>query len=319
MRRSPPHDFGAGLVGNQLTEQALNDAPFFTLWWSNPLGGANDDYDLFLLDNTLTNVVAFSANVQDGDDDPLEAINSVGIDHTGNRLVITKFSGADQFLQLNTHRGILQAGTDGQITGHAGAEGAFAVAAVNVSTASGGPFVGGAANPVEPFSSDGPRRIFFNPDGSPVVVTAAGPRGDSARGPSFITRNKPDISAADGVMTTTPGFTTFFGTSASVPHGAGLLALLKQLDTNLTSEELRQFFSTAALDIETPGFDRDSGHGIFDAQNAAELASRSSRTVSSRETPRRGATPCRRRSGDRARSLHDKIGSTRKISGSVYV
>lgn len=180
-------------------------------------GPADDDYDLFLLDAALANVVAASTNTQDGDDDPLEAISSIGTDHSGNRLVVVLFSGDDQFLQLNTHRGVLENGTDGQITGHAGAASAFAVAAANVAAAGGGPFVGGAANPVEPFSSDGPRRIFFDADGSPVPESLLGV-------PTFISRPKPDVTAADGVTTTTPGFTTFFGTSASVPHAAAIAA-----------------------------------------------------------------------------------------------
>ncbi len=258
------HDFGGSLVGNQLTEQSLNDAPFFTLWWSNPLAGAGDDYDLFLLDDALANVVAFSANTQDGNDDPFEIIDSQGLDHSGNRLVITKFSGNDQFLHLNTHRGLLQVGTNGQITGHAGAESAIAVAAVNVSTAGGGAFTGGPANPVEPFSSDGPRRIFFLPNGSPALQESGTAR---ERGPTFISRAKPNITAADGVSTTTPGFTTFFGTSASAPHAAGKTSLLFQRFPN---GMVRDLLKSSALDIEDPFFDFDSGDGLPMADIAIE-------------------------------------------------
>lgn len=264
------HDFGGDQTGNQITEQALNDAPFFTLWWSDPLGAAANDYDLFLLDDALANVVAFSTQVQDGDDDPFEIINSVGIDHGGNRLVVTKFAGEDRFLQVNTHRGLLELATNGQISGHAGAVGAFAVAATNVATSGGGPFVGGATNPAEPFSSDGPRRIFFNADGTsvPAPLDASSSPNPLFGGQNSSVRQKPDFTAADGVSTTTPGFETFFGTSASVPHAAGISALLTQIFRSISRDSAEDFFSSSALDIEADGFDFDSGIGILDGQEA---------------------------------------------------
>ncbi|MEM7482855.1 MAG: S8 family serine peptidase [Acidobacteriota bacterium] len=268
------HDFGGGSASNEITEDALNDAPFFTLWWSDPLDSAGNDYDLYLLDDTLTNVLGASTNTQNGDDDPFEILASVGEDDTGNRLVVVKFSGDDRFLQLNTHRGRLEFATAGQIGGHIAAEGAFAVAAVNVATAGGGPFTGGAANPSEPFNSDGPRRIFFNPDGSPVVP-AFGSGEPLLGGQTSIVRQKPDIAAADGVSTTTPGFETFFGSSASAPHAAAISALLNELFPTVTQDDLFPLFESTALDIEAPGFDRDSGFGIIPApdllDNAADI------------------------------------------------
>ncbi len=264
------HDFGGDQAGNQVTEQALNDAPFFTLWWSDPLGAADNDYDLFLLDEALANVVAFSTLIQDGDDDPFEIINSVGIDHGGNRLVVTKFAGEDRFLQVNTHRGLLELATNGQITGHAGAEGAFAVAATNVATAGGGPFVGGATNPAEPFSSDGPRRIFFNVDGTPVPapLDSSASSNPLLGGQNSVVRQKPDFTAADGVSTTTPGFETFFGTSASVPHAAAIAALASELFPSVSRDDLFDDFFSSALDIEVDGFDFDSGNGIIMTNDA---------------------------------------------------
>lgn len=252
------HDFGGGDNGNTIT----NDSPFlFTLQWADPLDGSNNDYDLFLLDPTLTMVLAASTNVQNGTQDPFEFIDSQASDDTNNRLVVVQFSGEDRFLHLNTHRGQLDIGTDGQIFGHPAATNAIAIAAVNVATAGGGPFTGGPANPVEPFSSDGPRRIFFNANGTPA---RSGTRGDVPE-----TRNKPDVAAADGVSTATPGFNPFFGTSASAPHAAGIAALMRELaSTSLPQQGLFvhdaiDIFNSTALDIEDPGFDRDSGNGII--------------------------------------------------------
>ena len=44
-----------------------------TLFWAEPLGAAANDYDLYLLDGD-GNLVGFSQDVQDGDDDPYEIL-----------------------------------------------------------------------------------------------------------------------------------------------------------------------------------------------------------------------------------------------------
>jgi len=124
------------------------------------------------------------------------------------------------FLHLNTNRGRLAIATAGQTSGHNSARSAFGVAAVDVATAGAGVFTGGAANPVETFSSDGPRRVFFEADGSAIT-----PGNFSSTGGEL--RQKPDIAAADGVSTATPGgfFDPFFGTSAAAPHAAAIAGL----------------------------------------------------------------------------------------------
>ncbi len=252
------HDFGGGTNNNELTF----DTPFFiTLQWSDASGASDNDYDLFLLDAALTTVVAASTNVQDGTQNPFEFIDSTASDDTANRIVVVQFDGDDRFIHLNTHRGQLATATDGQIFGHPAAEGAIAVAAVDVATAAGGEFTGGAANPVEAFSSDGPRRIFFEADGTPVPG-----RGVQ---PSEI-RDVPDVAAADGVSTATPGFNPFFGTSAAAPHGAGIAALIKEMLSSLNAVGMDQRTRRDALDIEDPGDDKVSGSGIPMADDAID-------------------------------------------------
>ncbi len=135
------------------------------------------------------------------------------------------------------------------------------MAAVDVFHALGGEFTGGATNPVEWFSSDGPRQIFFEADGTPITP------GDFLSTGGEL-RLKPDVAAADGVTTATPGFAPFYGTSSAAPHAAALAALMLQGDPILTPSRLRDLLSATALDIEEPGFDRDSGVGIFGARKA---------------------------------------------------
>jgi hypothetical protein len=217
------NNFGPGNDSNAIT---VDPPVFITLQWNDPLGGSNNDYDLFLFDSTMTTIEEFSDEIQDGTQDPFEFIVSDDFDDTGNLLVVARFSGIDRFLHLNSLGGQLLFATDGQIFDHAAATGALAVAAVDVATAGGGAFTGGPTNPVETYSSDGPRRIFFDADGTP----------------NSIVRLKPDIAAADGVATATPGFNPFFGTSASAPHAAGIAALLKQRAPSLSVWGARALF-----------------------------------------------------------------------------
>lgn len=248
------HNFNGTSVTNEVTEDALNPTPFFTLSWADPLGASSNDYDLFLLNAAADMVVAMSNATQNGGQDAFEIIDSIAPDDTGNHLVVVKVNGDDRFFHMNTHRGRLEFGTDGQLAGHAGAEGAVAVAATFVGNAGGAPFTGGPGNPVETFSSDGPRRIFFDADGDPVSLT---------RGVSSVVRQKPDVTAADGVSTASTNFPTFFGTSASAPHAAAISALYIEIFPSISALGIADILKSTALDIEAPGFDRDSGNGII--------------------------------------------------------
>jgi subtilisin family serine protease len=203
-------------------------------------------------------VVAASSNAQTGTQNPFEQIDVSTFTALGDRLVIVKFAGANRFLHLNTQGGRLALATDGQTSGHSAAVGAFSVAAVGVATAGGGPFMGGAANPVETFSSDGPRQSFFNADGTPIT-----PGNFSSTGGTV--RQKPDITAADCVATATPGFSSFCGTSVAAPHAAAIGGLVLAAHPTLTPAQVRQVLTSTALDIEATGVDRDAGFGIVDA------------------------------------------------------
>lgn len=250
------HNFGGSITQNVLTV-----AGRVLLKWSDPLGASTNDYDLYALSTDGTTVAASSTNVQSGTLDPVE---DVGNRTVGQRIVIVKKTGAaDRFLHLNTNRGALTISTAGVIYGHNGALNAVSVAATPSGPAtfdgrSTGPFPNphSAANTVETFSSDGPRRIFYNADG-----TAITPGNVSSTGGQLL--QKPDITAADGSTTTTPGFIPFFGTSAAAPHSAALMALLKSASPTSTNAQLYNAMVNSAIDIEAAGIDRDSGSGIF--------------------------------------------------------
>src|SRR5262249_41467833 len=74
------HSF-SGQNSNLITR----DTGPISLKWSDPLGGSANDYDLFILNSSLTAVLAASTSTQDGVEDPYE---SVGAQPAGSRIVI---------------------------------------------------------------------------------------------------------------------------------------------------------------------------------------------------------------------------------------
>ncbi len=246
----------------------------YNLTWSDPYGASTNDYDLFLISSTGA-VKASSTTVQNGTQNPYEQISPPAL-ATGNRLVVFKTtSAAVRAFHLNTNRGTLTIATNGQTTGHACAVNAFCMAATPAATAfetgypTGpypGPFV--STDKVEPFSSDGPRRIFYNPDGS---VITPGNLLFKTNGGTLLA--KPDLTAADGVSTTFPsysGLNPFFGTSCAAPHAGAIAALLLSGKPTLTAAQIRSMLTSTALDIEGSGYDYNSGYGIIQAYQATQ-------------------------------------------------
>ncbi|MHB8790394.1 MAG: S8 family peptidase [Desulfobulbaceae bacterium] len=249
---SSVHDYGGGDWSNRI----LGGTECVTLFWSDPLGGSANDYDLFLVDPGLTTIVGESSAYQDGSQDPFEGFcANPGEDITNHHLLVAKWAGQNRFLHLSTISGRLERATAGQITGHQTAQNAFAVSAVSATNRT-TPFIG--TEKVRTYTSDGPRRVFFHPNGAAIT-----PGNFSSTGGTV--RFKPDITAADGVKTLTPGFNPFYGTSAAAPHAAAIGALMLSGKPRLTIAEVRQAFQGTALDIEAPGWDRDSGYGIIRA------------------------------------------------------
>ena len=244
-----------------------------TLFWADPLGKASDDYDLYVVDSTGA-VVAASNDTQDGDDDPFEILQ-LPLFGTGFRLAVVKYSGVAKYLQVTTFGGRFEDtddlrgyATPGATRGHSAVPAAYSVAAAPAADAFGREIKPGLPNPAGPFpgrytakqkaevfSSDGPRRVFFKTDGSPLT-----PGNTTATG--GVLRKKPDITSADGVSTSLADFTPFFGTSAAAPHAAAIAALVLSGNPGLSQADLRAALTGASTDIEAAGYDRDTGHGI---------------------------------------------------------
>ncbi|WP_158848977.1 S8 family serine peptidase [Saccharothrix deserti] len=265
------HDFNpspdAKQVFNPLSESSTG-VPV-TLFWSDPLASSFNDYDLYLA-NSQGNVVTFSQGTQDGTQDPYERLNTP-TSGSGLRLAVVKFRGEDKYLSLSalggrfkdSSDGLKKFATPGVTRGHSAAKGAISVAAAPARDALPSALEpGDPANPKGPFpnaydgtqkperfTSDGPRRIFFAPDGTP----------------SEEVRQKPDLTAADGVQTSVPGFNPFFGTSAAAPNAAGIAGLVLSGNPGLSPAEVREAMTATALDIVEAGVDNRTGAGVVRA------------------------------------------------------
>ena len=271
------HNFGSGASPQNYDPlTAVTTAPIF-LKWSDPNGASSNDYDFFLLNSTGTTLKTFSAAAQDGTvpQEPYEAfsctqtVNNVTsqLCAVGDRLVVVLFNGATRALHIDTNRAKLAIATTGATTGHNAAAAANTMAATFWNSAkTGTKAFTGFPNTNESFSSDGPRRIFYNPNGTPIGggVTFASGGGTLLQ--------KPDFAAADGVSTRTPGFTSFYGTSAAAPHAAGIAALIMQARPNYTPAQVKAAMRATALDSMGAGVDRDSGYGIAMAYAAVQYA-----------------------------------------------
>ncbi len=244
-----------------------------SLFWSDPENGSSNDYDLFQLNAAGTAVVSSSTSTQSGTQNAYEAatLSSTG----GNRVVVVrKVGAANRALYLSTGRGRLAINTNGYARGHSAAIDAIATAAVPASVANGagptGPFPNAytASQTTELFSSDGPARKFFQPNG-----TAVTPGNFLIGTGGGLTQQYPVVTASDGVTTSVPGFAPFFGTSAAAPHAAAVAALLKAYKPALTATQIRAALVATALDIEAVGTDSDTGAGIVRPVNALSFVS----------------------------------------------
>ncbi|MFI5098049.1 MAG: S8 family serine peptidase [Candidatus Acidiferrales bacterium] len=262
------HNFGGGIGYDTITSPGTQVVGLF---WADPLGASNNDYDLYLLNSTGTSILGASTNIQNGTQDPVELIGSANV-IDNNRLVVFQNTGAaNRYFHLGLFRGLLAVATSGETHGHSAASGAYTVAATPAAVPADpahthtGPYPGPftAANQIETFSSDGLRHIFFNGDS-----TAITPGNLSSTGGAVL--NKPDITAADGVSVTgVGGFgSPFYGTSAAAPSAAGVAALVKSAAPTATAAQIRTALTSTAVDIMGSGFDRDSGGGIVMAWEA---------------------------------------------------
>jgi len=233
------------------------------LFWSDPLGASRSTYDLYVVNNK-GQVVRSSTTSQSGSQDPYQSVDRI---RPGESIVIVKAGNSDaRFLHLDTGRAVLRIGTDGNVRGHnaSDAELAFSVAAIRVPAP---PSLYSAASryTVETFSSDGPRRMFYEADGTQIT-----PGNLLASGGRVV--HKPDLTAANGVTTSLPagGLNPFFGTSAAAPHAAAIAAVLLSCPSRPSAQQVKAALLTSALPIEASVPSATSGMGVVMGPSAAD-------------------------------------------------
>lgn len=293
---NPFQPSGVGVVAGEAHNFAEGD-PFqrifipsgaeviFIMQWADPSfsvsggKGAQTDLDLYLVNDSLTSLVAESAFGNVGND-PVEGFifTNEGPDGYFN-LLIEKFEGPNPellkvigygsfaFTEHNTR--------SGTSVGHKNTEGAIAVGAARYDRT---PAFGVAVPVIEGFSSAGGTPILFDKFGnkiSPVVL------------------QKPEIVAGDGANTSFfnpfadpgadyegDGFPNFFGTSASAPHATAAAALiLEATKKSLKPGQLREVLQETAEDMDDPltpefdeGFDFRTGYGLIQTDKAVQKA-----------------------------------------------
>jgi subtilisin family serine protease len=124
---------------------------------------------------------------------------------------------------------------------------------------------------------NGPGRSIWGANSHPRVMTVGAVNrlgqfiGYSSQGPGALDPNKPDFC---GISHFTGYFNSDSGTSAATPIIAGVCALLKQANSSLTQDQIKDCLKATAQDIGPPGFDQHSGAGIVRAKAAYDRCGR---------------------------------------------
>lgn len=226
----PWHDFAPGDESNAVFLNAGEELVAYLNW--DDWFASDQDYDLYIF-NDNNEVVAASTNWQGGIQNPTEGVGYVAPVAGNYHVAIYRFSATrDVNLELffRTPREMQYIVPAGSLTIPADTDGSVAVGATYW-----------ADDVIEIFSSQGPTT-----DG----------------------RIKPDLTAPDGVVTRSYGDlgSSFFGTSASAPHVAGAIALMKQRFGVFELEDIRNILFGRAIDRGIAGQDNIYGHGRVDVR-----------------------------------------------------
>ncbi|HEY3293934.1 MAG TPA: S8 family serine peptidase [bacterium] len=108
--------------------------------------------------------------------------------------------------------------------------------------------------------------------GASVDVAPSSGKGPS---PCDLSLIKPDLAAPGTAVRTTAksnGYTRVSGTTVAAAYAAGTVALMRQANPNLSTDEIKRLLRTSATDMGAPGEDNASGAGLLNAGRAVNLA-----------------------------------------------
>ena len=240
------------------------------------------DLDIFLIDSETGKILAKSETTNGDTGLPFETLtyqsfsretiiaNIVIENREGSpspERIYYRYDSNEIFSAIGELESVLEP-TNGTIFGYRAAKGAITLGAMDYRLS---PEFGGTPL-VENFSSYGGIPVILDLEGNikPLEI-----------------RNKPDLVAPDNVNTSFfgafdsdgDGFLNFFGTSAAAPNAAALAALMLEVNSELSNEDIRKILIDSALDMDDElteefdeGFDFASGHGLIQGDKAIALA-----------------------------------------------
>jgi len=247
------HDFSSGRSNSKDLYVYVPPYASVDIWlnWNDPWASSSNDYNLYLVDNDLwessgkIEYLGWSTNTQTGKQYPFEHITytNLGSKPVNAALWVHKYSGVPKTLELYAW---VEKGAEvkqenivsgDSIFGHPALPDVICVGAIRASS---------TTKDIEYFSSRGP-----------VTIVS----------PAYEVRQKPDICGIDGVsITGAGGFPKpFYGTSASAPHIAALVALVWSGYPEKTGREIKEMLYSTATDLGNPGYDNVFGYGLASA------------------------------------------------------
>lgn len=277
------HDFdpGEGVDLYQNITVPVNSRLIVAMQWDEPFGGkgpagAKNDHDIVLVsaDGKIYYAISANDNVATGEGWEVLQFENHEVLYGGitSFSIVITYDDVDSIGPPATLLKTVIFGSDitvnefstnsGTVIGHANAAGAAAVGAAYFKDTPEFTMTEPPTPPIlEPYSSAGGVTILFDTNGKALASPEI--------------RQKPDFTAVDGVYTTFfysdvdgDGKYDFFGTSAAAPHAAGIAALMLEAKAGATPSQINTSLKQSAIDMNTAGFDFDSGYGLIQADAA---------------------------------------------------
>lgn len=260
-------DPAAGSDNKYAITLPANGRMLLIMQWSEPWFGVSDDFDLYVL-NQFGALAARSDSLNADTGQPVEYVfvQNGGSQQTFQVVIIRRAGSGTPRLKFvlanadvtNVEYPVSQ-GSDKvgpTIMAHNGAPDAISVGAVPYNDSS----------KLEPFSSAGPVTYYWGPADSTAPAAAL---------PSPQVIAKPDLVATDGGANTFFGqqdgsVYRFYGSSASVVHAAGVVALMLDAFPSLTPAQVKNILKSHARTVGSAPANR-AGSGLIDA-NASVAA-----------------------------------------------